>query len=91
MAKSEYELYKKRLYHSYKNEEALPKFIIGTVLCCMFSGFILLIPWLWIIYGLLCWKNNQELNQSMEIQIKRRLLEEYERKKAEEEEDNNNE
>ena len=55
------------LWHHYKNENALLYVIVGSFLAFfMHSGWIISL-FIWIIYGIYCTKNNQNLNNNPEI------------------------
>ncbi len=67
----------KYAYHSYKNEEALPWVILGTLFCLVFITFAPLILFIWIWYVYYCWKNNKNLEKDPEIQKFRKEYNEY--------------
>lgn len=65
--------YVKYSYRSYKNEEALPWVIIGTIFCVVFCVFAPLIPLLWIWYASYCHKNNKTLMNDTTAEITRKI------------------
>lgn len=75
---------KKRLYHSYKNENALPWVIIGTALLFFCNGGIPCIIVLWLWYSSYCKKNNEALNKDPGVLRDREIV-----RKLEEENTNN--
>lgn len=65
-------------YTSYKNKEALPLVIIGTVICLIFfKGAAICIPFIWLYYAYYCTKNNEALNNDPLIKKKRAAYEKY--------------
>lgn len=67
----------KYLYKSYKNEEALPWVLLGTVLCLVFATFTPLILLIWIYYFYYCYKNNKNLDKDPEILKERKIYEDW--------------
>lgn len=66
------------LYHSYKNEEALPFVLIATVICLIFyNGGIIVLAFLWCWYLIYCSINTEKLNNNPEILEARKRYEEY--------------
>lgn len=78
---NEWERQKKRLHHSYKNENALPWVIIGSFLLFFCKGGISLIALLWLWYSSYCDKNNKALNNDPDVLRTREIVKELEEKK----------
>lgn len=78
---NEWERHKKRLYHSYKNENALPYVIIGSILLLFCKGGIPCIIALWLWYASYCSKNNEALNNDPEILRDREICKKLDEKK----------
>lgn len=71
---NDYERYKKRLYHSYKNENVLPWVIICSVLLFFCKEGIPCIIVLWLWYASYCSKNNKALNNDPDVLKTREII-----------------
>lgn len=77
---NDYERYKRRLYHSYKNENALPWVIIGSFILIFINNGIPCAIALWFWYICYCAKNNEALNRDPDVLKDREIVRQIEEK-----------
>lgn len=77
---NDYEKYKKRLYHSYKNENWLLPVILFSIFAFFCKGGILNVILIWIGYGVYCVGNNAELDKDPDVLETREIIKQLDEK-----------